>query len=239
MGNSLYRQIAQSLHRLIPFLPLDFLTSSPDNAPMQTPPVPQSPPVFHGPRFDVHTLYVNGRQGQMLRRDVVVHPGAAVVLGVLETPHQPDKPRVLMIRTHRFAVGQELWELPAGTIEPREHPRTCAVRELTEETGYSARRMTPLISFFSSPGICNEKIHAFLAQDLTRGSQNLDEGEQITVVAMPLARALSMVMRGHIQDAKTIATLLYYDKYRMRRRVRAAGKAGKPPRRGRSRRIKA
>jgi ADP-ribose pyrophosphatase len=164
-----------------------------------------TPCVFHGVRFDVHALELPGRDGQKVRREVVVHPGAVVILPLL------DPETVVLIRNRRFAVDQTLWELPAGTLEaPPETPLSCARRELIEETGYEAAIITELTAFYASPGILTEVMHAFVATDLKPVGQDLDESEQITAHPKPWAEVLAMVRSGEIRDGKTIATLLYY-----------------------------
>jgi ADP-ribose pyrophosphatase len=144
--------------------------------------------------------------GSRRARAIVVHPGAAVVLPLLED----DEQRVLLIRNHRIAAGGPLWELPAGTLEPGETPERCAARELVEETGHHARCLRPLLSLFSSPGFCDEKLHVFVATGLHRAEQALSEGERIEVHPLPMQEALAMVRDGRIEDAKTIAALLYH-----------------------------
>jgi ADP-ribose pyrophosphatase len=156
--------------------------------------------LFSGRRFDVVRA-----PGAV--RELIVHPGAVVILPLL------DSATVAMIRNQRPAVGQTLWELPAGTLEPPETPEACAPRELTEETGYRARSVRKLVEFFSSPGICTERMFAFVAEGLEHVGQDLDEGETIDVEPVPLERALAMIRDNQIQDAKTIATLLYYQAF--------------------------
>jgi ADP-ribose diphosphatase len=173
---------------------------------MLPPDLQSAPRVFEGVRFDVHRVELPGRDGRSHRREVVVHPGAAIVLPFIE--RGPD--RVLMIRNERFAVGETLWELPCGTLEPPEPPEVCAARELVEETGYRAARVTPLLSFYTSPGICTERMYAYVAEGLTHEGQDLDAGEQISVQAVLLDEAIAMVRDGRVRDGKTIATLLYY-----------------------------
>jgi ADP-ribose pyrophosphatase len=159
-----------------------------------------------------------GRRIRVLRRrfefggrththEVVVHPGVAVILPVL------DDGRIVLIHNQRFAIDQELIELPAGTLEPGEEPAVCAARELAEETGYRAGRVTPLMTLYSSPGITTEHTHAFLATGLVPGPTAHDSGEQIRVLPMPLAEAFDGIHTGRITDGKTIATLLYYDRF--------------------------
>lgn len=140
--------------------------------------------------------------------DVIVHPGAAVILPLL------DRDTVLLTYNRRIAVGRELLELPAGTLEPPEPAFECARRELAEETGYRAGRVEALCSFYSAPGFCNELLHAFVATELTPGAQALEESEEIRNQPMKWADALAAVEGGRIIDAKTIASLLYYDRFK-------------------------
>jgi len=161
-------------------------------------------------RLELHHL-INSESGRRHKREVVVHPGAVVILGLL------DDEQVLLIRNRRYAVGQVLLELPAGTLEKKEDPMNCAGRELLEETGYLARRLKPIGSYFTSPGILSEKMYAFAAYDLVKKESALEEGEEIEVEPTPLDEAMAMIGDGRIQDAKTIATLLMYDRFHRRK----------------------
>ncbi len=142
--------------------------------------------------------------GPPIVREVVVHPGAATVIPVL------DDGRIVMIRHLRRTVGQELLELPAGTLEPNESPETCALRELEEETGYRAARATRLCEFFTTPGICTERMWVFVARDLVPTQQCLQETEQIRVCLMSADELRNLLRQGRIEDAKTIAALGTY-----------------------------
>ena len=144
-------------------------------------------------------------------RESVQHPGAVVVLPLLEDA------RVCLIRNYRHAVEQTLVELPAGTLEPNEDPIRTAARELEEETGYRAGAIEPLCQFFMSPGILNERMHVYLATGLTPGPSRLEPGEQIEPLLVPWSEALAMAEDGRIQDAKTLVALFFYD-----RRLRAS-----------------
>lgn len=139
--------------------------------------------------------------------DIVVHPGAAVILPIL------DDGRIVMIRNHRITIERELLELPAGTLDPPEPPLECARRELAEETGYTAARLDPLVSFYATPGFCTEQMHAFAATGLTPGAPRHEPGERIRVTPMALEAAIAAVGDGRICDAKTMVTLLYYDRF--------------------------
>jgi len=164
--------------------------------------------VIHtGRKFRLEQRTSTGPDGRRHTLDVVVHPGAAVILPLL-----PDG-RVLLERVYRFALGRELLELPAGTVDPPESPAVCAARELEEETGYRAGRITPLLTFQSSPGFCTETLHAFVATELVAGPPRLEAGELITPAPLTLAAALDAIRTGEITDGKTIATLLYYARY--------------------------
>jgi ADP-ribose pyrophosphatase len=161
-------------------------------------------------RLELHHL-INPESGRRHKREVVVHPGAVVILGML------DDEQVLLIRNRRYAVGQVLLELPAGTLEKKEDPMNCAGRELLEETGYLARRLKPIGSYFTSPGILSEKMYAFAAYDLVKKESALEEGEEIEVEPTHLDEAIAMIGDSRIQDAKTIATLLMYDRFHRRK----------------------
>lgn len=165
--------------------------------------------VYKGVRFDIHTLDLPGRHGGPVHREAVAAPDAVVILPLL------GDHTVVLIRNERFVVGQTLWELPAGTMEPGEEPRSTAHRELMEEAGYRAERLEPMTTFFPSPGICTEQMHAFLAHDLQHVGQQLDENERIRVEAVALNRSIQMVRDHTICDGKTIATLLYYHAFYM------------------------
>lgn len=164
----------------------------------------QNPVLFVGRKFRVERVS-DGRGGDP--HDVIVHPGAAVILPLL------DDGRVVLIRNRRIATGQTLLELPAGTLEPPEPASACARRELEEETGYRAGRLVELLQFYSAPGFCNELLHAFLATELAAGPTALEASEQIETQLQPFEDALRAIRDGRIIDAKTIATLLYYDRF--------------------------
>lgn len=139
-----------------------------------------------------------------MTREIVVHPGAVVVLPVLTDTD------IVMIRNYRYAIERELIELPAGTLEPGEDPAACAARELEEETGYQAGRIEPLGEFYTTPGITDELMRCFVAHDLRKTSQRLDTGERIRPEVVPFEQAIDWIRRGTIVDGKTIAVLLRY-----------------------------
>jgi ADP-ribose pyrophosphatase len=158
-------------------------------------------------RLELHHLE-NEETGKRHRREVVAHPGAVTVLGLLPGD------RLLLIRNRRYAVNQTLVELPAGTLEKNEDPMNCAGRELVEETGYLAGRLERLTVFYTSPGILSERMYAFAAYDLQKSESALEEGEEIELLPVTWDQALEMIGEGQIQDGKTLATLLWFDRFR-------------------------
>jgi ADP-ribose pyrophosphatase len=138
-----------------------------------------------------------------VRRDVVLHPGAVAVLPML------DAATVVLVRNERPVVGETLWEIPAGTLEPPEPPEEAARRELAEETGYAASRWTRMGEFYPSPGVLSERTHVWLAEGLVAGEQRLEADERMTVHAVPLAQALAWTRDGTIRDAKTLVALFW------------------------------
>jgi ADP-ribose pyrophosphatase len=118
--------------------------------------------------------------------------------------------KVILVKQHRFPHGFVL-EIPAGTLEKREKPLTCAFRELEEETGYKAKKMTPLISYYPSIGYNTEIIHCFVATGLKKiADLSLDDDEILSVVKISLKRLIGMIKSGKIQDSKTICAVLTY-----------------------------
>jgi ADP-ribose pyrophosphatase len=146
--------------------------------------------------------------GTKIERDLILHPGAVAVLPLV------DSAQVCLVRNQRPAVGQTLWEIPAGTLEPGEAPEAAAVRELAEETGYRAARWRKLAAFFPSPGVLDEQTHLFLAEDLTPGVLNLEKGEELEPCILPWTQTLAWALDGTIRDAKTLIAVLLWDRLR-------------------------
>jgi len=150
------------------------------------------------------SVYDGKIEGRKVRREVIEHRGAAAMLAFDEDN------RIILVKQHRFPHGYVL-EIPAGTLEKREDPVKCAFRELEEETGYTAKKMTPLITYYPSIGYNTEIIHCFLASGLKKISDlKLDEDEILSVVKMDFKKVLSMIKTGKIQDSKTICAVLTY-----------------------------
>jgi ADP-ribose pyrophosphatase len=157
-------------------------------------------------RLEVHHVE-DDETGKRHKREVAVHPGAVIVLPFV------DAESILLIRNRRYAVNETLIELPAGTLDKNEDPMNCAGRELVEETGFIAGRLKPIGWFYTSPGILSEKMYAFAAYDLQRAKSALEEGEEIELAPAGLDEAIDMIREGQIRDAKTIATLLMYERF--------------------------
>lgn len=134
--------------------------------------------------------------------DVVKHPGGAVIAAINE------RDEVCLLKQWRHAVGEFIWELPAGCLEPDEPPLLTAKRELEEEAGVTASQWRDLGRICSSPGFSNEMLYLFEARDLAKGQVNLDDAEQLEAHWLPLATVHEWCLSGKIIDAKTLATLL-------------------------------
>jgi ADP-ribose pyrophosphatase len=157
-------------------------------------------------KFTVVRETVRTPSGKDKTREIVRHPGACVIVPLLADG------RVCLIRNFRISVRETLVELPAGTLEPPELPAKTAERELIEETGYRAAKIEFLHAFYASPGFLDERMHLYVATGLTEGQSEREEGEEIENLLVPFDHAVDMVFRGEIQDAKTIAGLLWVDR---------------------------
>jgi len=157
--------------------------------------------IFKGRKVRLVLVDVKMPGGRVAPRELVEHPGAVVVLPLF------DDGRVLLEDHYRFAVGGNLIEAPAGTLEPGEDPAECARRELAEETGLVAGELVHLGDFYSSPGVLTELMHAYLARRLTRGPRQLEEDELLEPLEITLDEAIDWTASGKIRDAKTIAVL--------------------------------
>jgi len=150
------------------------------------------------------SVYDGKIEGRRVKREIIEHPGAAAMLAF------DEKNKVILVKQHRFPHGYVL-EIPAGTLEKREKPIKCAFRELEEETGYRAKKMTPLITYYPSIGYNSEVIYCFLASGLKKiAGLKLDDDEILSVVKMDMQKLLRMIKSGKIQDSKTICAVLTF-----------------------------
>jgi ADP-ribose pyrophosphatase len=160
------------------------------------------PPEYRGRTFRVRRERLRLPDGREAPLDVVRARHVATVVPLLSDG------RVVLLRQYRPIVAAELWEVPAGTLEPGEAPEAGARRELAEEAGYAAGRLEPLGEAYADPGLTDERIFFFVARDLTPVSQALDADEAIQVRPVPLADVDRMIERGEIVDAGTLIALL-------------------------------
>jgi ADP-ribose pyrophosphatase len=153
--------------------------------------------IYKGKIFDVRIDEI--REGGIeYKREIVVHKGSVVIIPVFADG------TVALVRQYRHAAGKYLLEICAGTLNEGEDPEIGARRELEEEIGVTAAKIEKLCEFYVSPGFLTEKMHLYLATDLTNTSQNLEADEILAVERHSLAKLLEMVKNGEIEDAKTI-----------------------------------
>lgn len=148
----------------------------------------------------VDTVEVQNRGYQ--KREIVEHNGAVGIVAIT------SENKVVLVKQYRKAVEKELWEIPAGKIEIGETPKECAIRELREETGYSADSMKLIHKFYTSAGFSNQKVYIFLAENLTQGEQDFDEDEILEVHEIDKNEVYNMIARNEIEDAKTSIGML-------------------------------
>lgn len=168
----------------------------------------ESKEIFNGRVIRVTLDKVQLEDGTASTREVVHHHGGACVLPV------DANGNVTMVRQFRYALGEELWELPAGKLEAGEDPFEAAKRELSEECGLTADTYTELGVVYPTVGYDSERIYLWAAEGLHTVGQHLDAGEFLDVVKMPFAQALGLVMDGTIKDSKTQIALLKYAQLR-------------------------
>ncbi len=161
------------------------------------PQILNSTEIFTGRVFTVTVDTI--REGdKTYQREVVHHPGSAVIIPVFEDG------TIALVRQYRHPAVRYLLEAPAGTLKRGEVPEEGAARELEEELGFVAGSLEKLSEFFVSPGFCEEKMWLYLATDLLETRQQLEDDEILEVVRIPFSQALGMITTGEIEDAKTI-----------------------------------
>jgi ADP-ribose pyrophosphatase len=170
----------------------------------------------NGFRIEAEREIFRGRVIRLVTRDfilpngrnttfsVVEHPGAVAIVPVF------DNGDVILLRQFRPSIGEELYEIPAGTLEKGELPLATAKREIVEETGFKARSWEKISEFYTAPGFCTELMHVFVAKGLTPASADGDEDEILEPVRMSLKKAIGLIRQQKIRDAKSIAGLLIY-----------------------------
>jgi ADP-ribose pyrophosphatase len=168
--------------------------------------------LYRGRVFNVRRDKIIEPDGLRSTRDFVVHSGSVVVLPVF------NHGRLLLIRQYRHSVGGYLWELVAGRREPGESPLAGAKRELAEETGYTARRWRKILDVFPTPGFVSERMIVYLAQDLRAGAAHPEDDERITARSFSFRKVDNWIHTGKLRDAKSVVGILYYLRYRERKR---------------------
>ena len=153
--------------------------------------------IFEGKVLHVVKDTVSLPNGEKATREILLHHGAVCVIPVT------DDGKVILEKQFRYAVGDVMVEIPAGKLEPGEDPLECAVRELQEETGYSADEMIVLGDYYGSPALLREHITMYLARGLHKGQTHYDDDEFMEVFEMPLDELVERVMNNEIPDAKT------------------------------------
>jgi ADP-ribose pyrophosphatase len=135
---------------------------------------------------------------------IVEHPGAVAIVPV----HANGD--VVLLKQFRPTIGMEIYEIPAGTIEKGEGPLATAKREIVEETGFKAKRWDKIADFYTAPGFCDERMHVYIARDLTPAKADGDDDEILRPVRMTIDTALKLIRTRRIRDAKSIAGLMLY-----------------------------
>ncbi|WP_024834315.1 NUDIX domain-containing protein [Ruminiclostridium josui] len=163
--------------------------------------------IYKGNIIKVQNLTVSLPNGKEATRDIVLHPGAAVVVPINE------KGELYMVKQFRKPLDMTTLELPAGKLDSaQEDPKLCAERELMEETGLRAGKIEHLISIHTTPGFCNEVIHMYVATELTQGDSCTDEDEFLDVEKIHVSKLVDMILNHEITDAKTIIGVMMAEK---------------------------
>ncbi|MBU5263117.1 NUDIX hydrolase [Bacillus atrophaeus] len=161
--------------------------------------------LFSGKIIDLYVEDVELPNGKTSKREIVKHPGAVAVLAVT------DSNKIILVNQYRKPLERTIVEIPAGKLEKGEEPEYTALRELEEETGYTAKKLTKITAFYTSPGFADEIVHLFLAEDLSvlEEKRELDDDEFVEVMEVTLEDALKLVETREVYDAKTAYAIQY------------------------------
>jgi ADP-ribose diphosphatase len=164
--------------------------------------------IYKGKVFDIKVDKIKYNSGNEAYREVVLHPGGAVVVGVT------NENKIVLVKQHRYPMNKILIELPAGKLDKDEDPQLCAARELEEETGYRSNKLEKLGSIFTTPGYSSEELHIYIALDLDKGNHNREEGEEeMELLEYTLEEIEIMVADNQIVDGKTISGIFLYQNW--------------------------
>ena len=177
---------------------------------MSQPNQPERRVIYRGKKIDLALQRVHMTDGSWKDREVVVHRGAVALVPMVDADH------VCLLKNYRYSTNEALIEVPAGTIDIGEAPESTASRELAEETGYRAGRITKVSEWWVSPGVFTERMYLYLCEDLTPGATDHQPDEHIEPMVVPWDEAVRMVYDGRIHDAKTIVALVLCDHQRMK-----------------------
>lgn len=167
----------------------------------------QSDTVYQGGFLQVRRDQVRLPDGAVTTREYIVHPGAVVVVPVL------DDARLVLERQYRYPHRRSYIEFPAGKLDADEAPATCAARELHEETGYRAGELAYAGALHNAIAYSDEVIHVMFARGLRAGAPQLDPGEHLEVFCAPLGELLHAIRHGEAPDAKTIIAAYWYERH--------------------------
>ncbi len=165
-------------------------------------PTVESKLVYEGRILDLRVDTVRLPSGRLTTREIAEHSDSVCMVPL------DSQGNVLLVRQYRKSVESNLLEVPAGGINENEAPEDAVLRELQEEVGYTAGKITRLAGFWVSPGWCTEFMHAYLATELSPARLDADFDENITVIQVPLAQTIDLISSGEIQDGKSVASLL-------------------------------
>lgn len=177
-----------------------------------TEPTIKSEPIFDGNIIKVQVDTVRLPNGNTATRELVKHPGAVAVVALTKDN------RLVVVEQYRKPLEKMTVELPAGKLEANEEFVDCAKRELAEETGYTAKKWSHLVSFYTSPGFADEQIHLYVAEDLQAGDANPDDDEFVNTREITLDEAFALIDAGAICDAKTVTAIYAWQNRELNKR---------------------
>ena len=163
--------------------------------------------IFSGKLIDLYFDHIELPNGKSSTREWIKHPGAVCVIPILPNGN------LCLVRQYRYGPRAEFIEIPAGKLDANEDPLACAKRELEEEIGYSAGKLTFLTNIHPAIGFSNEKMWMYLAEDLILSKQNLDQDEFLELYPLPVDEAIDLISQGKITDVKTVIGILWLEKF--------------------------